>query len=66
MNDIKATVVEIYVPLIDYVKALYPTYSHYLDSLQEIVKLKEISLDSLEKKFAKREGFLEEEISSIF
>ena len=28
MHDIKATSVEIDIPLIAYVKALYPTYSH--------------------------------------
>ena len=55
MHNIKNTSVEINIPLIAYVKALYPTYSHCLESLQAIGKLKEISFDSLEKKFVKRE-----------
>ena len=42
MHDIKNTGVEVYITLIAYVKALYPTYSHFLESLQE-------------KKFAERE-----------
>ena len=32
MHDIKNTGVEVDIPLIAYVKALYPTYSHYLQS----------------------------------
>eukprot|EP00253_Pinus_taeda_P003798 PITA_03798 len=55
MHDIKATGFEIDIPLIAYVKARYPTYSHYLESLQASGNLKEITFDSLEKKFAKRE-----------
>ena len=55
MHDIKTTGVEIYIPLIAYVKELYPTYSHYLDSFQESDNLKEITFDSLEKKFVERE-----------
>ena len=31
MHDINNTGVEVDIPLIAYVKALYPTYSHYLD-----------------------------------
>lgn len=55
MHDIKDTSVEIYIPLIAYVKALYPTYSHYLKSLQASGNLKEITFESLEKKFVERE-----------
>lgn len=55
MHDIKATGVEINIPLIAYVKALYSTYSHYLEPLQVHGNLKEITFDSLEKKFAERE-----------
>lgn len=58
MHDIKSIGLEIDIPLITYVKAKYPTYSHYLDSLQANGNLKEIIFDSLENKFAKREkGF---------
>jgi len=55
MHDIKVTNVELDIPLIDCVKALYPTYSNYLVSLQANGNLKEITFDSLVKKFAKRE-----------
>jgi len=41
-------------PLITFVKALYPTYSHYFESLQASEKLKDISLYSLVEKFAER------------
>ena len=34
MHDIKNTGVEVDIPIIAYVKALYPTYSNYLESLQ--------------------------------
>ena len=59
MHDINTTGVEIDIPLIAYVKALYPTYSHYLESLQASGNLKEITFDSLEKKFAKTEKAFE-------
>ena len=34
MHDIDATGVKIDVPLTTFIKALYPTYFHYLESLQ--------------------------------
>ena len=55
MHEIKSIGVEIYVPLTTYVKALYPTHSHYLESLQASGKPKEIYFDSLEKTFTERE-----------
>ena len=57
MHDIKNTGVEIDLPLISYVKALYPTYSQYLESLQASGNLKEITFESLEKKIAEREKY---------
>jgi len=57
MHEIKVNIVEIFSPLISYVKEIYPIYSHYLESLQESGNLKEITFDSLEKKFAKREKY---------
>jgi len=51
MHELKFSCIETYIPLIYYVKELYPTYSHYLESLQGSGKLKEITFDSLEKKF---------------
>jgi len=65
MRDIKTIDVEIYIPLIAYVKALYPTYSNYLDSLQASGNFKKIIFDSLDKKFAEREGLWEEDSSSV-
>jgi len=55
MHEINNIGVKGYIPLIVYVKALYPTYSHYLESLQESGNLENITIDSLEKKFAERE-----------
>ena len=55
MHDIKNTGVEVDIPLIACVKAFYPTYSHYLESLQVSGNLMKITFDSLEKKFAERE-----------
>ena len=56
MHDIKTTGVEIVIPLIAYVKALYPTCSHYLESLKASGNLKVITFYSLEKKFAERQN----------
>jgi len=55
MRDIKVINVELDIPLIDFVKALYPTYSNYLESLQANGNLKEITFDSLVNKFVERE-----------
>ena len=53
-------------PLIAYVKELYPTYSHYLESFQASGNLVKIIFDSLEKKFAEREIFWKDDNPSIF
>ena len=55
MNDIKVTNFELDIPLIAFLKALYPTYSNYLESLQANGNLKEITFDSLVDKFVERE-----------
>eukprot|EP00253_Pinus_taeda_P013777 PITA_13777 len=55
MHAIKSTKVELDVPLISFLKELYPTYSNYLESLQANGNLKDITFDSLVKKFAERE-----------
>jgi len=52
MHDIEDTRLKIDVPLTTFIKALYPTYSIYLESLQASGKLKEISFNSLVEKFA--------------
>jgi len=54
IRDIKTTGVKIDISLIAYVKELYLTYSNYLESLQASGNLKEITFDSLEKKFVER------------
>jgi len=36
MHDIKSTKVELDIPFIAFLKAVYPTYSNYLESLQEM------------------------------
>ena len=59
LHDIKNTGVEFDIPLIAYVKALYPTYAHYLESLQASGNLMKITFDSLEKKLQKERRLLE-------
>ena len=55
MHDIKITNVELDIPLIAFVKALYTTYLNCLESLQANGNLKEITFDSPMKIFAERE-----------
>ena len=55
MHDIDSTSVKIDISLIAYVKELYPTYSHYLESLQASGNLEHITFEALEKNFAERE-----------
>ena len=43
-HDIKATGVEVDLQLIACIKSLYPTYSHYLESLQASEKIKKLDL----------------------
>lgn len=60
MHDVEATSVKMDVPLTPFIKALYSTYSHYLESLQASGKLKEITFDSLVEKIEEIEkGFWE-------
>ena len=55
VHDINSTKVELDISLIAFLKALYPTYSNYLESLQANGNLKDITFVSLVKKFAERE-----------
>jgi hypothetical protein len=55
MHDIDAIGVKIDIPLTAFNKALYPTYSHYLESLQASGQMKSITFDTLVEKVAKRE-----------
>jgi len=56
MHDIKSTKVELDIPLITFLKAFYPIYSNYLESLQANGNLKDITFDFLVKKFVEREN----------
>jgi hypothetical protein len=55
MHDIEATRVKIDLPLMTFIKALYPTYSHYLESLQASDQMKSMTFEKLVKKVADRE-----------
>ena len=55
MYDIKVTNLELDIPLIAFLKELYPTCPNYLESLQANGNLKDITFDSLVKKIAERE-----------
>jgi hypothetical protein len=59
MHDIYATRVKIDLPLIAFSKALYPTYSHYLESMQASSQMKSITFDTLVEKVSRpsRETF---------
>ena len=55
MYDIDSTGVKIDIALIALIKALYPTYSNYLESLQASGNLKSLTFDTLADKIAERE-----------
>ena len=57
MHDIKATDVQLEIPLIALFKVVYPTYSNYLESLQANGNLKYITFDSLVKKVTERKKY---------
>ena len=54
-HDIEATSVNVDLQLTAFIKALYPTYSHYLESLQASEKMKNITFDKLVDNIAERE-----------
>ena len=54
-HDIEAMGVKVDLHVTSFIKALYPTYSHYLESLQANEKMKDITFDKLVEKIAKRE-----------
>ena len=63
-HDINSTGVKVDLQLIAFIKALYPTYSHYLESLQASGQMKAMTFDTLvdkiverEKAFGKKESF---------
>jgi len=55
MHDIDATRVKIDLPLIVFIKSLYPTYYHYLGSLQASGQMKSITFDNFVEKVVERE-----------
>jgi hypothetical protein len=55
MHDIDVVGVEINIALVAFIKALYQTYSHYLESLQARNQVKSLDFKSFVKKIAERE-----------
>jgi hypothetical protein len=55
MHDIDVTGVKTNLPLTAFNKSLYPTYSHYLESLQASGQIKSITFDKLVEKVAEHE-----------
>jgi hypothetical protein len=55
MHDIDVASVEIGISLMVFIKALYPTYSHYLTSLQDSNQLNSLYFESLVEKIAECE-----------
>ena len=53
-HEIECTGVKVYFPITTFIKALYPIYSHYLESLQASGKLKDLDFDKLVGKIAER------------
>jgi hypothetical protein len=54
-HDIATTIVKVDVSLTTFIKALYPTYSHYLESLQASGNMKSLNFDTLVKRIAECE-----------
>jgi hypothetical protein len=54
-HDIDSTGVKVDLQLTAFIKALYPTYSHYLESLQASGQMKAMTFDTLVDKIAERE-----------
>jgi hypothetical protein len=59
MHEIEATEVKTDLPLMPFIKALYPTYSHYLELLQASGQMKSVTFDKLVEKVAEREKSFE-------
>jgi len=57
MHEIDSAGVDIDIHLMTFIKALYPTYSHYLESLQASGQMKSITFDSLVEKVAECEKY---------
>ena len=60
-HDIDATDVKVDIQLIAFIKSLYPSYTHYLESLQASGQMKTMTFETLVEKIAKREKASEKE-----
>jgi len=60
MHDVDSTDVKVEIALMAFMKALYPIYSHYLESIQTSGQMKSLDFNSLVEKIAKREIFWKE------
>ena len=54
-HDIDATGVKVGIQLTAFIKALYPSYTHYLESLQASGQMKAMTFEKIVEKIAKRE-----------
>jgi hypothetical protein len=55
MHEIECTGANIYLPLMTFIKTLYPTYSHNVESLQESDQMKSMAFEKMVNKFVDRE-----------
>jgi hypothetical protein len=72
MHEINSIGLNTYLHPKTFIKALYPTYSHYLDSLQASIQMKSITFNTLvekvaghEKSFRKKSSHSTDEISFL-
>ena len=54
-HDIDVTCVKVSIQLTTFIKALYPSYTHYLESLQASVQMKTMTFEKLVDKIAEIE-----------
>lgn len=62
MHEINVFGLKIDLPLTHFIKVLYPTYSHYLESLQASGQRKDLAFDSLVEKIVEREKYFGKKI----
>ena len=60
-HDIDATSVKVDIQFTTFIKALYPTYTHYLESLQASGQMKAMTFETLVEKIGEREKAFEKE-----
>jgi len=49
IHDVDATSVKIYITLTTFIEALYPTYSHHVESIQDSGQFNSLEFESLEE-----------------